>query len=155
MVLLAALLAQKGFTGAEKILEGNRGFFKAMSDAYDEGKITENLGKEFKILENSFKVHASCRHTHAAIDLAIEIVNENNFSSEDIESVAVGSYKSTMDITDNDNPETQYASKFSIQYCIALALVKGSANLDDFNETDLWDPTIRDVMEKVNATAGY
>lgn len=148
---LAALLAKKGFTGAKKILEGNRGFFKAMSDVHDEQKITKNLGKEFKILENSFKVHASCRHTHAAIDLAIEIANENKFSSDDIESVAVGSYKSTMDITDNDDPRTQYASKFSIQYCAALALVKGSANLDDFNETDLWNPRIRDVMKKVNA----
>ncbi len=158
---LAALLAQKGFTGAKKILEGNRGFFKAMSDSYDEEKITRNLGKEFKILENSFKVHASCRHTHAAIDVAIEIVQENKFSSDDIENVEVGSYKSTMDITDNDDPGTQYASKFSIQYCAALALVKGSANLDDFNETDLWDPRIRDVMKKVTAkldpeiAAGY
>lgn len=149
--VLAGLLAEKGFTGARKILEGNRGFFKAMSDEYDETKITSNLGNEFKILENSFKVHASCRHTHAAIDLACEIVKENKFTSDEIESVEVGAYKSTMDITDNDNPNTQYASKFSIQYCAALALVKGSANLADFNETNLWDPTIRAVMKKVNA----
>jgi len=159
--LLSALLAQKGFTGATKILEGDRGFFKAMSDEYDEGKITFNLGEEFKILENSFKVHASCRHTHAAIDLAIEIVKENNFTAEAIERVEVGCYKSTMDITNNDNPGTQYASKFSIQYCTALALVRGSANLDDFNETDLWDPMIREVTGKIDAqldseiTAGY
>ena len=32
-----------------------------------------------------------------------------------------------------------------------LALVKRSAGLDDFKETNLWDATIRDVMEKVNA----
>ncbi|WP_019413646.1 MmgE/PrpD family protein [Paenisporosarcina sp. TG20] len=149
--LLSALLAQKGFTGAKEILEGNRGFFKAMSDEFDEDKITVNLGEEFKILENSFKVHASCRHTHAAIDLAIEIVKEKKFESKDIERVEVGCYKSTMDITDNNDPRTQYSSKFSIQYCTALALVKGSANLDDFNETSLWDPVIRKIMGKINA----
>ena len=47
--VLAALLAQKGFTGPLKILEGNRGFFKAMSDEYDTTKITKSLGSEFKI----------------------------------------------------------------------------------------------------------
>lgn len=150
--LLASLLADKGFTGAQKILEGKRGFFNAMSDEYDAEKITLNLGEEFKILENSFKIHASCRHTHAAIDLAIEIVKENEFKSDDIDRVEVGAYKSTMDITDNADPQTQYESKFSIQYCTALALVKGSANLDDFNEKDLWDSEIRRVAQKVNAS---
>ncbi|RNF38916.1 MmgE/PrpD family protein [Planococcus salinus] len=149
--LLAALLAEKGFTGAQKILEGDRGFFKAMSEEYDEGKITVNLGEEFKILENAFKLHASCRHTHAAIDIAVDIVKENDFTAEDIERVEVGCYKPTMDITDNIDPQTQYASKFSVQYCTALALVKGSASLEDFNEKDLWDTTIRGVMAKVDA----
>ncbi|PIC64909.1 2-methylcitrate dehydratase [Sporosarcina sp. P13] len=150
--LLASVLAEKGFTGAKQILEGKRGFFNAMSDEYDSEKITLNLGNEHKILENSFKIHASCRHTHAAIDMAIEIFEENEFSVEDISKVEVGAYKSTMDITDNTNPKTQYESKFSIQYCTALALVKGSANLNDFNEDDLWNPEIRGVMSKVEAT---
>ena len=90
-------------------------------------KLPRNLGNEFKILENSFKVHASCRHTHAVIDLAIEIANENNFDLEEIdhiERVEVGAYKATMDITDNNDPKTEYESKFSVQYCTALALVK-------------------------------
>lgn len=148
--LLASLLAQKGFTGAKKILEGDRGFFNAMSDVHDGSKITRNLGNEYKILENSFKVHASCRHTHAVIDLAIEIANENNFELEDIDHIDIGAYKATLEITDNNDPKTEYASKFSVQYCTALALVKKSAGLDDFGGENLWDATIRGVMDKVN-----
>ncbi|SES46548.1 MmgE/PrpD family protein [Psychrobacillus sp. OK032] len=60
----SAILAEKGFTGASKILEGRRGFFEAMSDNYNANRVIDKLGKEFKITENSFKVHASCRHTH-------------------------------------------------------------------------------------------
>ncbi|MCG7344082.1 MmgE/PrpD family protein [Sporosarcina sp. ACRSL] len=147
--LLASLLAEKGFTGAKKILEGNRGFFNAMSEVHDESKITRNLGNEFKILENSFKVHASCRHTHAVIDLAIEIANENQFDLDDIDHIDIGAYQATLDITDNNDPQTEYASKFSVQYCTALAIVKRSAGLDDFGGANLWDATIRDVMQKV------
>nr|WP_285853148.1 MmgE/PrpD family protein [Sporosarcina luteola] len=148
--LLASLLAEKGFTGAKKILEGNRGYFNAMSDVHDAEKITRNLGNEFKILENSFKVHASCRHTHAVIDLAIDIANGNDFELDEIDYVEIGAYQATLDITDNNDPKTEYASKFSVQYCTALALVKRSAGLDDFGGENLWGNAIRDVMDKVH-----
>lgn len=147
--VMAALLAQKGFTGPQKILEGDRGFFNAMSKGYDVAKITDGLGKEFKILENSFKVHASCRHTHHAVDLLIEIFKERQPSLQEVESVTVRSYQVALNITDNDNPKTEYASKFSLQFCSALALLEGSAGLEDFNEVSLKDDEIRKLMKKV------
>ncbi|MFJ8064696.1 MmgE/PrpD family protein [Psychrobacillus sp. NPDC096426] len=150
--VLAALLAHKGFTGPRKILEGDRGFFKAMSDQYDASKITEGLGKEFKILENSFKIHASCRHTHHAIDLLIEIFQERRPTFEEIESITVKSYKAAIDITDNDDPTTEYAAKFSLQFCSALAILTGSAGLADFNESTLWDSQIRQLLKKVHVS---
>src|SRR5699024_5076985 len=82
--VISGLLAQKGFTGASKILEGDRGFFQAMSEDSDESKVTDNLGKQFKIMENGFKIHASCRHTHHAMDLMIDLKKERNLSGEDI-----------------------------------------------------------------------
>ncbi|WP_369678798.1 MmgE/PrpD family protein [Planococcus faecalis] len=147
---MAALLAQKSFTGPKKILEGNRGFFNAMSEEHDVSRIIENLGQEFKILENSFKVHASCRHTHHAIDLLIDIFKEHQPVLEEIESVEVNSYQVALTITDDADPQTEYAAKFSLQFCSALALLNGRASLEDFGEEELWDKDIRALMEKVN-----
>lgn len=147
---MAALLAQKSFTGPKKILEGNRGFFNAMSEEHDVSRITENLGQEFKILENSFKVHASCRHTHHAIDLLIDIFKEHQPVLEEIELVEVNSYQVALTITDDADPQTEYAAKFSLQFCSALALLNGRASLEDFGEEELWDKDIRALMEKVN-----
>ncbi|WP_101842615.1 MmgE/PrpD family protein [Halobacillus sp. Marseille-P3879] len=146
---MASLLAHKGFTGAQKILEGNRGFFKSMSTDPKAHKITENLGDEFKILENSFKVHASCRHTHHAIDILMKMSDSNPIPIEKIEAVDVRTYQTAIDITDNPSPDTIYASKFSLQYCTALALSKKQAGIHDFNETSLWDEEIRELMKTV------
>lgn len=148
--VLAALLAKKGFTGPRKILEGDRGFFKAMSDVYDETRITEGLGEQFKIMENSFKIHASCRHTHHAVDMLIDIFKKRKPLLEEIESVKVESYQVALNITDDPDPQTEYAAKFSLQFCSALALLKGSASLADFNESSLWDEKVRALMKKVN-----
>ncbi|MGG1558611.1 MmgE/PrpD family protein [Geobacillus thermoleovorans] len=150
--VLAAILAKKGFTAAKKILEGKRGFFRAMARDADETKITQGLGETFKIKENSFKIHASCRHTHPAIDLALEIVKERGVMPDQIERIQVKGYRAVLDITDNPQPETVYAAKFSVQFCTALAFAKGQAGLADFHEGNLRDPVIRELMGRVEAS---
>lgn len=147
--LLAAFLSKKGFTGPTRILEGERGFFNAMAGTYDEHRITDRLGEHFKIVENSFKIHASCRHTHPAIDLALRLREERGIRPEDIHRIRVRGYRAVAEITDNPNPQTVYASKFSCQFCVALAFVKGTAGLAAFDEQTLWDRDIRSLMERV------
>ncbi|SFB02662.1 2-methylcitrate dehydratase PrpD [Lentibacillus halodurans] len=151
--LISALLAEKDFTSAQKILEGKRGFFEAMSEGYNVSKITDNLGDEYKILENSFKIHASCRHTHHSIDLMIELANERDIKLEDIDRIMVKTYQVAINITDNKKPVTQYESKFSLQFCTALALLKGQGNLEIFNENTLWDEDVRKLMSRVDVIA--
>ncbi|MEK4128101.1 MmgE/PrpD family protein [Solibacillus sp. FSL W8-0474] len=148
--ILSALLAQQGFTGATAILEGRRGFFEAMSDKYDVTRMTDKLGEQYKITENAFKVHASCRHTHAAMDLAIELYEKvKNNGIHSIKSIEVGAYQVALDITDAKNPQTIYAAKFSMQFCVALALLTGKGGFDAFNADSLKNPLIRSLMEKM------
>lgn len=151
---LSALLAQKGFTAAKKILEGDRGFFKAMSEDSDISRITDQLGERFKITENSFKVHASCRHTHAAVDLVLDIVKEHAPHIENVTKIQIKTYKTALDITNNPNPKSVYASKFSIQFCAALAFLNGSASLSDFDGNSLEDKQIRELMKKIDVSVG-
>ncbi|MFZ3579363.1 MmgE/PrpD family protein [Virgibacillus sp. DJP39] len=148
--VISALLAKKGFTGARKILEGDRGFLNAMSNEYDIKKITNKLGKQFKITENSYKIHASCRHTHHAMDLMIDYKNETSINPKEIKRITVKTYQVAIDITNNDEPTTEYASKFSLQYCTALALLNGQGGLDQFNNVTLWDADIRALMKLVD-----
>ena len=87
--VLAADLARAGFTGATRILEGDRGFFRAMSGAYDETRITDALGERWKIQENCYKLHSCCGHTHTAIDLALQL-RQSGLRSVRIETYAQG-----------------------------------------------------------------
>ncbi len=149
--VMSALLAQKGFTAATRILEGNRGFMKAMSTEYDESKITRQLGREFKIVENSFKIHASCRHTHHVVDLIQGIAAQIGHNPKIVKKIRIQTYQTVLDITDNPNPATLYAAKFSVQFCAALAMIHGKAGLHDFNGQTLQDERIRELMKRIEA----
>jgi 2-methylcitrate dehydratase PrpD len=148
--LLAALLAKEGFTGATEILEGQKGFCRAMAPEFNLAPITDSLGQPpYRIEGNSFKIHSSCRHTHPAIDIILDICARHHIRPAQVADLEVRTYRTALEITGNHDPQTIYAAKFSLPFCVALALAKGSCGLEDFSEANLRNPEIRDLMGRV------
>lgn len=148
--LLSALLAGGGFTGATAILEGKRGFCRAMAPEFNLDKITDSLGKApYKIEDNSFKIHSSCRHTHPAVDIVLDLASRHDIPVSDITEIEVRTYKTALDITDTPEPQTVFAAKFNLPFCVALALTKNSCSLQNFTEENLADSEIRALARRV------
>ena len=61
----AALLTKAGLTGPCTVLEGDRGFCRATSDAFDEHALTAGLGKQFELEATSFRPYYGCSSTIA------------------------------------------------------------------------------------------
>ncbi|HVX29131.1 MAG TPA: MmgE/PrpD family protein [Nitrolancea sp.] len=147
--IIAAELARDGFTAASAILEGPRGFFAATAETADETRITDRLGTHFKIVENGFKRHACCGHTHTAIDAALEL--RPSLDGQSIEQVEIDTYRVALDITDRVDPHTPYEAKFSIQYAVATGLLEGRAGLEDFTDEHIADREIQRLLRRTEA----
>ncbi|MBK8248911.1 MAG: MmgE/PrpD family protein [Gemmatimonadetes bacterium] len=134
--VLAADLAHVQFTGASRILEGERGFFRATAQAADPTRITEALGTHWKVTENCYKLHACCGHTHSAIDVALEQRAAWGWSGSeavaDLHEVIVETYGPGYEIVKEANPKTPYQAKFSLAYVVAVALLEGQVGLGQF-----------------------
>jgi 2-methylcitrate dehydratase PrpD len=155
--ILAADLARAGFSGATRILEGDRGFFRAMSAAYDEARITDRLGECWKISENCYKLHACCGHTHTAIDLAVQWRSARRRfaalrAAEDVSHVRIETYAPGYAIVSNPRPRTPYQAKFSIAYCLAVALLDGRAGLDQFTSERISDAAVSALLDGVTVS---
>src|SRR5579885_1221716 len=137
--LIAADLARAGFTGASRVLEGDRGFFRAMSQAHDASRITDGLGRQWKIAENCYKLHSCCGHTHTAIDVALDLRPSAGIAGIEIETYGPG-----FEIVKQMNPRTPYQAKFSIAYCVAAALAEGRAGLEQFSDDRFGPEGVRD-----------
>lgn len=147
--LLAALLAKEGFTGAKRILESEKGFLRGTSTDYDERRCIDGLGEEFLFQKNSLKYHASCGHTHSAIDAAIQAVQGEKLEPDEISSVRVKIYSVALDLLGNVEANSPYLAKFSLPFCIATALVYGKVGLDAFTQGRIEDRKLRELMDKV------
>jgi 2-methylcitrate dehydratase PrpD len=141
--ILSADLARGGFTGATRILEGDRGFFRATAADYDPSRVVDGLGAEWKISQNSFKMHACCAHTHTGVDAALEM-RADRLASPDaratIRDIRIRTYGPGFAIVRETNPVTPSQAQFSIAYCVATALAEGRVGLDQFG-VDRFTPT--------------
>ncbi len=150
---LAAMAAAKGVTGALEILEGEVGFGAAMSVKPDWAKATAGLGRDYHIIQMTFKNHGCCGHTFPSIDGVLHLQREHGFTHKDIKKIRLATYKAGLDIIDNSRPEGDYQAKFSIQYTVAHALVHGSVRLNAFLPERLNDADVRALMSKIEAVA--
>lgn len=148
--VLAALLAEQGFTGPSSILEGDRGFFQATAPDACPERVTAELGEApLKIHGVSIKPHASCRHTHPAIDCALSLREQARGSR--IDTVQIDTYQAALALCDRREPRTPYEAKFSLQYATASALARGHAGLFAFSEEALNDTEVRRLATRTTA----
>jgi len=154
--VLSGLLAQRGFTGAKNIIQGKWGFYNTYEHhEYDPEELTIDLGKIFRIVDLSIKPYPCCRHTHAAIDATLEMVQEFDIASKSIDIITVGVTKQAYEILCDPletkrNPRVVVDAQFSIPYTVATALVKKKVFIEDFTEESLRDPEILEIARKVN-----
>jgi len=148
--LLAALLAQKGFTGSSRIFEGEKGFLRATSDDYDLNILTDGLGETFHTARNSLKYYASCGHTHSAIEAALKAWREVNLDLAAIRSITVYIYQEALDLLEDVEAHTPYLAKFNLPFCVATALNFGHVDLDDFTTDRLTHSEILRLMGAIS-----
>jgi 2-methylcitrate dehydratase PrpD len=148
--LLAAYLARDGFTGARRILEGERGMAAGMSSDADPAKLVDGLGERWVVLETSFKFHASCRHTHPAADALLKAMREQDLAPGDVEGVRARVHAAAIDVLGPvTDPRTIHQSKFSMGFVLALAALRGRAGVNDFTEEALEDEELRAFHDRV------
>jgi 2-methylcitrate dehydratase PrpD len=150
--LLAALLAERGFTGDERIFEGETGFCRATAKDFDLDKLTAALpfkAGNFRAVENSYKPYASCRHTHPAIDAALEIVTASPVQPNEIASIRCRTFAAATRLLTDPTVRDAASAKFSLPYCLAVAIKEKRVGLDSFSPSLLWDREVRALMERV------
>jgi 2-methylcitrate dehydratase PrpD len=147
--LQAAYLAQSGFTGAQRILEGKQGLGVAMTEQADPARLVDRLGQRWALAETSFKFHASCRHTHPAADALQKAMQDHRLSLSDIESVVTHVHQGAIDVLGPvTDPQTVHQSKFSMGTVLGLIAAHNSADLVSFDAA-LQDKLVREFRDRV------
>jgi 2-methylcitrate dehydratase PrpD len=147
--LTAALAAREGVTGSLDVMEGEAGYGRAMGDDPDWAAAVATLGSDFHVTRMTFKNHACCGHTFAAIDGALALQKKLGIGHPEIEEVDVATYRAGLEVAHYDSPVTAAEARFSLKYVVATGLTHGSVRLAAFEPDRIQDPATRALMKKI------
>jgi len=149
--ILAASLAKKGLTSAKQIFEGEAGFFNTMCGSANIS-MPEKLGQQSAFISPgiSIKPYPSCAATHNGIDAALHLAGQYNIKPGDIKSIDCGVMPIAKDILIYPRPSTGLEAKFSMNFCVALAIAEREVGLRQFSDQKTRDSLIKSLGDKMN-----
>ena len=148
--LFAALLAGRGFEANPSALEHKQGWLRVFNGEgnYRPELMLQNWGSPWEIetAEMGLKQFPCCGSTHPAIAMMLALVREERVAADAVASIEILAHRRRLPHTDNPDPRTPLAAKFSIQYVTARALADGAVRLGDFEGAAVMEERVRRLL---------
>ena len=153
--LFAALLARDGFTANANAFGHKQGFFNVFNGEgnYDAGKILPAWAKPLDIVKPgiAIKQYPCCGSTHSALDAILKLAREHKPVAGDIERVDVWTHARRLEHTNRPEPKSDLDAKFSVQYCMARALLDRRIAIEHFEGKAYQEAPVRKLLPRVHA----
>jgi len=147
--LVAALLAEKGFRGPERPIEGPRGFAAVMSDKADLSRITDGLGTSWELLRNTYKPYPCGVVLNPVVDACLDLHRRLDLPPARIRRIVVAGPPLLRERTDRPDAATGREAQVSAQHTVAVVLLGGAAGIAQYTDAAVRDPAVEELRRKV------
>jgi 2-methylcitrate dehydratase len=154
--VLAALLAEKGYTGPEHVIDGKEGLVHCYGPEWRLEVLTEGLGDSWRIQRCGMKAFPTEALTHAPISAALDLVIQHDLAPEEVEKVHIRSLARVADILADPtkyDPRNKETADHSMPYVIAAAIADRQVTPAQFTPEKIMDERIRAQLNKVEVVA--
>ncbi|MHB0969658.1 MAG: MmgE/PrpD family protein [Thermoanaerobaculia bacterium] len=154
--VLAALLAEKGYTGPEHVIDGKEGLVHVFGPEWKLEVLTDGLGESWCILRCGMKAFPTEALTHAPISAVLDIIKSEDLKPEQVAKVHIRSLARAADILADPSkydPHTKETADHSLPYVIAAAVAERQVTPLQFTQAKIEDPIIRAQLRKVEVVA--
>src|SRR5437588_995632 len=154
--VLAALVAEKGYTGPEHVIDGKEGLVHCFGPEWKLNLLTDGLGESWRITQCGMKFFPTEALTHAPISAVLDLVKKNDLHPDQVAKIQIRSLARAADILSDPSkydPHTKETADHSLPYVLAAALVDRQVTLAQFEMAKIMDPVIRAQLKKVEVVA--
>jgi 2-methylcitrate dehydratase len=154
--VIAALLAEKGYTGPEHVLDGKEGFSHVFSTDWKFPILTDGLGESWRILQCGMKFFPTEALTHAPISATLDLIIDNDLAADEVETVTIYSLARAADILADPSkydPRSKETADHSLPFVIAAAVADRQVTPLQFTDAKIMDEKIRAQLNKVKVIA--
>jgi 2-methylcitrate dehydratase PrpD len=150
--LLAALLAEAGFTSAEDILTGKHGFHATFHSDRDIQALVGELGTRWVTRSVGFKPFACGINLHALLAAVIALREKHSLQAANVELIEARVNPHVLVPTGKKEPRTGLEGKYSVYHSAAVALIDGAAGPPQYTDARVTDPEVVALRGRVRVT---
>lgn len=147
--MLSALLAEQGFAGPERPLEGERGFLRVMGEQPRYAALQEGLGEQWALAATTYKPYPCGVVLNPVIESCLALAQQRDWSLEHIDRIELIGHPLLRERTDRPHIRLGRESQVSAQHAVAVSLLTGQAGLAAFSDTSVADARLRALYPKL------
>jgi 2-methylcitrate dehydratase PrpD len=150
--VIAAELAQAGFTADPDILDGDIGVARLLGlENGDPNKMLDGLGSwDLANRGSTIRLHACCGAAHWSMDALQQIVLRRFMTPDEIEAIDVEIPRFLTDMVPIHAPSTGLEAKYSLEYDLAAIVLDGRAGVHQYTDEAVQRPAATRLMARVN-----
>jgi 2-methylcitrate dehydratase PrpD len=148
--LVAALLAQRGFTGTDGIFEGERGLVGVMAKGHNINEATADLGSRWELRQNGLKPYACGQANHGLLDAVLALRKKPGVSPQTIKHMQGSVREFAPALVRRRHPRSGLESKFCYYHSTAAAMIDGQALAAQFTDERATDPAVAALRDRID-----
>lgn len=113
----------------------------------DEEGLVKDIGEDYLIKKNYFKIHAACRYTHSFVD-TVKIFENQGLKVEDIAGIDIYTYHAASKLKGQE-ASNSFAAKFSIPVSLAIRLVYGELSIESMSDEHIRSREVQELAGKI------
>ena len=150
----SAQLVKAGFTASADGIEGRFGFLHAYSGGagYHKERVVDTLGKQCFLLTSGIEIkkYPCCGSAHLALDAASKILAQEDLDPAQVDEVNVEVDFDPPRSLVHSRPVSGLEGKFSLQYCLAAAILDRKIGVGTFSDAQVMRPEAQALIPRIN-----
>ncbi len=150
----AALLAQRGYSGPEHVVDGKEGLTHCFGPTWHLERLTDGLGQRFKIADCGMKAFPVEALIHSPLTATLNLVAEHGIQPDNVAEVIVETIARAADILSDPakrRPANRETADHSLPYCLAVAIADRQVTPQQFTAARINDPALIPLMDTIRA----
>ncbi|PWG65832.1 MmgE/PrpD family protein [Spiribacter halobius] len=149
--VIAALLAERGFTADPTPLDGRWGYLQVMGNGFSEEKVAEGFANPLTIVSPgvSIKPYPSGILTHQSMDAMLKLVTDHDVKPDEVERITFYAGSNILEPIRYDIAENHLQAKFSMAALLAMMVLYRGAGRREFTDECVGSAAMQDMQRRI------
>jgi 2-methylcitrate dehydratase PrpD len=152
--VVSAELASMGFTGPTNVLEGLDGFLQTFGDGANGERMMDTFGNPYHFSSPgiALKPYPSCTCSHTSINAVLTLAKQHGIGPDEVAELECSVSPAVANYLKFPWPKNALEAKYSLQFCVAAALIDGDVRIDTFTDSRVADARLTALMRRIRMT---